>query len=244
MSVFLAVLSALVLWHTCTANLHEPVCGIHVDIGQELGADTEYWNAYVRSAVERVNFIYRGKVPALRVESTRFISVGTYSTAEHFLAHYAGVPKPSGLCASVFIGNRRFPGSDVVGVAYVGSACRPGHAAVFNAERVAPLAHMENWIEINTGAWWHRDNAVVVLGHEMLHVYGLNHSDNPADIMYYQATISEMPQHVSFNSSASVPCLRQATLSDSRASDTVVFVSSHVLITIILFFKLSMWSLK
>lgn len=214
----------------------EAVCRVRFDLGPELvaAASREYWTAYIHQTVHQVNFLFRGKVPTLRIAVIADSTVGAFASAEALLAYYASLePATDGpVCANVFMGHRRFVGSDVVGIAHVGSACDPGHAAVFNVESTHAMVQMSNWTEINTGAWWHRDNTALVLGHEMLHVYGVQHTENPADIMYYRAAVSEMPQHLVLNASASVPCTVNDAYSSSNTANAVIFASLFALLSI------------
>lgn len=162
------------------------VCLIGVDVAPELTATVSLEDlvGYAHNLARRVNYIFSTELTHVAVAWVRPHTLGVYNSSAETLAFYASSVRDSSqnsseseyrLCARLLLASRTFR-ENHVGIAHVGSACTPGTAAVFNVEM--------------TGMW-DLDDAALTAAHEIAHVYGLGHSDNPFDMMYYMAVVSE-----------------------------------------------------
>lgn len=209
------------------------VCDLHVHLAPELTESiTDYWYPYARQAVSSVNAIFGARVPNLRLANISRINIGVYVYPETLLAHFAAIVPSDPVCIRVLFAARNF--DSAVGIAYVGSACRPGIAAVFNVDQRLPVVHFSGKSEIDQSAWARRDSAAVVLGHECLHTMNVSHTENPADIMYYRAQVSELPQKLDLNVTAALPCVSEKGRIDMRIAQPAIFSIGLLIIMFIL----------
>jgi hypothetical protein len=180
------------------------MCMVGVDVAPELSSalSAEDISGYVHALARQVNAIFGTTMPNIQVAWIRPITLGVYNSSLDTIAYYATAVQASTHqqpCVRLLLSSRWFA-ENHVGIAYVGSACAPGIAAVFNVD--AAVVRAGDY----AGAWAVRNDAALTAAHEIAHTYGIEHASNKFDFMYAVSVVSESAYDLS-RPTMPMPCL-------------------------------------
>lgn len=183
------------------------VCMIGFDVAPELSSvlSAEDISGYVHTLTRQVNAIFGTTMPNIQVAWINPITLGVYNSSLDTIAYYSMAVQASTRqqpCVRVLLSSRRFT-ENHVGIAYVGSACAPGIAVVFNVD--ADMVRAGDY----AGAWAVRNDAALTAAHEIAHTYGIEHASNKFDFMYAVSVVSESAYDLS-RPTMPMPCLVEA----------------------------------
>lgn len=184
------------------------VCMVGFDVAPELSGTLSHddISGYVRVLVKQVNTIFGTSLPNIGIAWISPTELGIYNSSYETIAYYAETDYNRNLgfpCVRLLLSRRIFIESHS-GIAYVGSACGPGIAAVFNVDPT--IIRSGDY----SGAWSRRNDAALTAAHEIAHTYGIQHSQNKFDFMYAASVVSDMT--LDFLPAMDLTCLTDDTV--------------------------------